>query len=260
MSYSIIIPARYESSRLPGKPLLDIGGKSMIQRVYERAITSSAQEVVVATDDQRIADAVNGFGGQVEMTSSTHQSGTDRIQEVVAKRGYSNDHVVVNLQGDEPLLAVKAIEQVANNVLQDSIIGIGTLCELITDIDELLDPNAVKVVKTNNDIALYFSRRAIPYVSDAALSVEQRDVELNTLPYQWYRHIGIYAYRVEVLNQFVKWPVAMLEKSESLEQLRALANNVVIHCAKSQVAIPGGVDTPEDLEKVRQYVANIENR
>ena len=244
MSYSIVIPSRFASTRLPGKPLLEIGGISMIQRVYERAVKTQADKVIVATDDQRIFDAVTTFGGDVEMTAAEHQSGTDRIQEVAAKRQFDRQHVVVNVQGDEPFMAIECVEQVAENLL-NSDAGIATLCEPITQSGELLDPNAVKVVRDNQNMALYFSRAPIPYNKEYA--VPNQNI-------RWYRHCGIYAYRVDVLNQFIHWPAAMLEKSESLEQLRALAHGVKIHCAEAVVAVPGGIDTEQDLEAARQLI------
>lgn len=246
MTYSVVIPARYQSTRLPGKPLLDIAGKSMIQRVYENAKRSNARDVIVATDDQRIVDAVLKFGGEVMLTDSKHQSGTDRIQEVAKRKLYAEDHIVVNLQGDEPLLDIATIEQVANNLQKNHSAGIATLCECINEAngshDDINNPNAVKVVRDKAEFALYFSRHAIPYA---------RATSENT---KWYRHIGLYAYRVDVLNQFVSWPCSMLETAESLEQLRALENGVKIHCAVAKLPVPSGVDTPDDLEKVRAYM------
>jgi 3-deoxy-manno-octulosonate cytidylyltransferase (CMP-KDO synthetase) len=216
----------------------------MIQRVYQRASESLAEQVIVATDDQRIFEAVKAFGGDVEMTANTHQSGTDRIQEVAKKRQFSDDAVVVNLQGDEPFMAIDCIEQVAANLVLAKA-GISTLCERISCSDELHDPNAVKVVRDKNDMALYFSRAAIPY--------NKVPTELDKKT-QWFRHCGIYAYRVNVLNQFVHWPSAMLEDSESLEQLRALTQGVKIHCAEAAVAVPGGIDTQQDLDAARSFV------
>lgn len=264
MSFSIIIPSRYGSTRLAGKPLLDIAGKTMVQRVYEQACKSDATEVIVATDDQRIVDAVNGFGGQVVMTSVDHPSGTDRLQEVVSLKNYAGDHIVVNVQGDEPLIPPEAINQVAESLQAQAEAGIATLCERIADADEALNPNAVKVVRDANDMAQYFSRAPIPWLRSwpAVTDVDKRASDyfsqINTAIHSginWYRHIGIYAYRVSVINQYIQWPVSAHEQAESLEQLRALDNGVRIHCAESGCNIPAGIDTIEDLEKVRQSLA-----
>ncbi len=243
MSFTVIIPARYEAQRLPGKPLLDIGGKPMLQHTWERACESSAERVVVATDDERIAAAVAGFGGQLVMTADTHRSGTDRLQEAAQLIGLPQNSIVVNLQADEPLLPAAAIEQVAANLDSHADMGIATLCEVIGNQDEIDDPNAVKVVVGEGGRALYFSRATIPYKA----SVSARNC---------YRHIGLYAYRVEVLNQFVNWPPAELELAEKLEQLRALSNGIAIHVAVSDARIPPGVDTEKDLEVVRRHLAD----
>lgn len=280
MSFSIIIPSRYGSTRLDGKPLLDIAGKSMVQRVYEQACKSDASEVLVATDDQRIADAVNAFGGEVVMTLASHPSGTDRLQEVVTKKGFADNHIVVNVQGDEPLIPPEAINQVAKNLFAQTDAGIATLCEKIIDPEEVLNPNAVKVVRDNHDKALYFSRAPIPWLrgwpaidqAQAQTDAGSNDWFTQNQSFQnqlvqnqlvlkqadkiyWYRHIGIYAYKVSVLNDYVSWPVSMLERAESLEQLRALVNAVVIHCAEANCSLPAGVDTAADLERVREYFA-----
>jgi len=247
LSFIVVIPARYASTRLPGKPLLDIGGKPMIQHVYERAQGSSAERVIVATDDSRIEAVVAGFGGEVVMTSDEHPSGTDRLEEVARKLELATDSIVVNLQGDEPLLSVNAIEQVAGNLQKNNDCGIATLCELIISDEDLSNPNTVKVVRCNESRALYFSRSTIPY---------PRNEKPSAARGLWYRHIGLYAYRVDVLKRFVKWEPSPLETSESLEQLRALQNGVSIHCDTVCEPIPGGVDTPEDLERIRNIIRN----
>lgn len=241
MPFTVVIPARYAASRLPGKPLLDIAGKPMLQHVYERACESAAGNVIIATDDQRILQAAQAFGAQACLTSTAHQSGTDRIQEVAAILGLAEDAIVVNVQGDEPLIPPTVINQVAANLSQHPEAGISTLCEQITDPGEVADPNAVKVVMDSNGLALYFSRAGIPYNAGGAGAC--------------YRHIGIYGYRVAVLNQFVGWPQAELEIIEKLEQLRALHNGVRIHVAICSERIPPGVDTERDLEAVRSYLA-----
>jgi len=259
LSFTIIIPSRFGSTRLAGKALLDIAGKPMVQRVYEQSCQSKANEVLVATDDPRIAEVVTGFGGQVVMTSAEHPSGTDRLQEVVSKKHYDDNHVVVNVQGDEPLIPPAVINQVAENLLSQSKAGIATLCERITDPLDIINPNAVKVVRNQNGFAQLFSRSPVPWLrswpSLNTISANSDIAQLYALPdnesIQWHRHIGIYAYRVEVLNQFVAWPMSPGEQAESLEQLRALDNGVNIHCEEASVSLPSGIDTLEDLERVR---------
>lgn len=241
MTFTVIIPARYASTRLPGKPLLDLAGKPMLQRTYEQALKSDAQDVYIATDDPRIQAAAEGFGAKVLMTLDTHVSGTDRLQEAASLIGLTASDVVVNVQGDEPLIPPAVINQVAANIKNKEDIGIATLCEVITDDVEISDPNAVKVVFDSEGIALYFSRSTLPYNASASAR-------------NCYRHIGLYAYRVEVLNQFIQWPVAELELSEKLEQLRALYNGVKIHVEVSAQPIPAGVDSQKDLDAVRQYL------
>ncbi|MEH6582844.1 MAG: 3-deoxy-manno-octulosonate cytidylyltransferase [Halioglobus sp.] len=247
MPFTVVIPARYGSSRLPGKPLLDIAGKPMIQRVWEQASRSSAADVVIATDDQRIMDAAEAFGARACMTSSDHPSGTDRLQQVVSDLQLAPDHIVVNVQGDEPLIPPAVIDQVASNLEHNTNAGIATLCEAITDLEELLNPNAVKVVSGADGLALYFSRAAIPWPRDHFA------VPAVTMPAAgcWFRHIGIYAYRTAFLHQFVGWPPAPLEEVEQLEQLRALYHGVGIHVAQVDQEIPAGVDTEQDLNVVR---------
>lgn len=243
MSFCVVIPARYGATRLPGKPLLDIGGKPMLQHTYERALASDADRVIIATDDARIQEAAEAFGATVCMTKSTHVSGTDRIQEVSGLLNMDEGDLVVNVQADEPLIPPNVINQVARNLELDSEVGIATLCETITDKDEICDSNCVKVVIDHQGHALYFSRATIPFQGSASAK-------------NCYRHIGIYAYRVAVLNRFVEWPVCELEVTEKLEQLRALYNGIGIHVAVSAESIPAGVDTERDLEQVRAYLAS----
>lgn len=242
MGFSVVIPARYAATRLPAKVLLDIRGKPMLQHTYERAMASDAETVIIATDDERIKQAAERFGAQVCMTSAEHRSGTDRIQEVATSTGMSDQHLVVNVQADEPLIPPTAINQVAENLYRNELAGIATLCETISAQQEVDDPNCVKVVMDVRGHALYFSRSTIPWQGSASAR-------------NCHRHIGIYAYRVSVLNQFVQWPPAELELQEKLEQLRALANGVVIHVDLSTEAIPPGVDTEHDLEVVRAHLA-----
>lgn len=250
MSFTVVIPSRYASTRLPGKPLLDIAGKPMVLRVYERACDSEADRVVVATDDSRIADALSTHGVEVCMTSSEHESGTDRLQETASLLGLAEDAIVVNVQGDEPLIPPAVINQVARN-LQQSDAAIATLSEPIDSMADVLNPNVVKVVANSDGMALYFSRAPIPWPRDLALATDLNRYQELPGGAEYYRHIGIYAYRVSTLNDFVGWPVAMLENTEKLEQLRAMANGRSIHVAAACETIPAGVDTVEDLDRVR---------
>ena len=251
MAYTVVIPARYGSTRLPGKPLLDILGKPMVQRVWEQAQLSSAARVVIATDDERIAEAARSFDAQVCMTRPEHPSGTDRLQQVVEQLGLPDDHIVVNVQGDEPLIPPQVIDQVAANLDQHSGAGIATLCEEISAIAELLSPNVVKVVRDAIGMALYFSRAPVPYPRDAFMRDRDRMPETGN----WYRHIGIYAYRTKFLHQYVTWPPAPQELLECLEQLRALHHGVGIHVDVACQRVPAGVDTDDDLMLVRRVLS-----
>ncbi len=251
MSFSVIIPARFASTRLPGKPLLDIAGKPMIQRVYEQACLSEARRVIIATDDQRIADVALAFGAEVCLTAAEHPSGTDRLQEVVKRQGFYADDIVVNVQGDEPLIPPRIINQVAHNLAAEPQASIATLSEAIEDVESLLNPNVVKVVADSSGRALYFSRAPIPWPRDSF--ARQPDQMPSQGHYQ--RHIGIYAYRVKLLNDFVQWPPCPLEQTECLEQLRAMWNGAYIHVEQADEALPAGVDTQQDLERIRQLLA-----
>jgi 3-deoxy-manno-octulosonate cytidylyltransferase (CMP-KDO synthetase) len=248
LSFTVIIPARYQASRFPGKLLQDLAGKPVLQHVHERASQSEADRVVVATDDRRIEDCCRRFGADVLLTSGEHRSGTDRLQEAAEVLGLDSGACVVNVQGDEPLIPAKLINQVANNLLQRPAFAMATLCELIDKPDELTDPNSVKVVFAANGQALYFSRAPIPHGAVPHGPSAQQST--------CYRHLGIYAYRVELLNRFVSWPAADMELSERLEQLRALYNGAAIHVEVANTALPPGIDTPADLEAVRRFVAD----
>lgn len=258
MSFIVVIPARYASSRLPGKPLADIAGKPMIQHVYEQACKSAACDVIIATDDTRIQQVAEAFGARVCMTAEDHVSGTDRLQEVVSQLGLEDDALIVNVQGDEPLIPPANIDQVAALLQASPTAGIATLCEPITDVKELFDPNAVKVVASATGSALYFSRAPIPWARDHFSSPgEALPTELPaTIKFQ--RHIGIYGYRVGLLHQFVRWAPAPLELTEALEQLRAMWNGVEIKVAEAVETPPAGIDTPADLERVRALLAGNE--
>jgi 3-deoxy-manno-octulosonate cytidylyltransferase (CMP-KDO synthetase) len=253
MSFSVIIPARYASSRFPGKPLADLHGKPMVQHVYERACESEASRVLIATDDQRIADVAKGFGAEVCMTSDSHVSGTDRLQQVVSDLEFYADDIVVNVQGDEPLVPARIINQVAHNLKAETTASISTLSEPILDIETLLNPNVVKVVSDIGGMALYFSRAPIPWSRDSFGTDLSKAVMPSNI--SWQRHIGIYAYRVKLLNDFVKWAPAPIEETECLEQLRAMWNGARIHVAEADEQPPAGVDTPEDLERLRELLS-----
>lgn len=256
MSFIVIIPARYASSRLPGKPLLDIAGKPMIHHVYERACESGAERIIIATDDDRIEAVAQSFGAEVCMTSTAHLSGTDRLQEVAAHYDFDQEEIIVNVQGDEPLIPPQNIAQVAHLLGGESETVMATLCEPICDAKVLLNPNVVKVVSDSQDYALYFSRAPIPWARDEfAGGKVLRDGTAEIPKHDYLRHIGIYAYRAGFLHQFVKWPQAPLEKSESLEQLRALWNGERIKIARAIQPPPAGVDTEEDLFRVREILS-----
>lgn len=243
-AFKIVIPSRYQSSRFPGKPLADIQGKTMIQRVHEKAIVSGAEQVIVATDDNRIADHVKSFGGEVCMTSEEHESGTERIAEVAEKYQFADDDIVVNVQGDEPFIPQENIIQVAENLAKNHLAVMSTLSVEIKELEEVFDPNAVKVVADKTGYAMYFSRAPIPYNRD-----EFKDGTPSHLSSNFQRHIGIYAYRTEFIRRYVSWPASELEHIESLEQLRVLWHGEKIHLATALKEPPAGIDTPQDLKR-----------
>ncbi|AZC23541.1 3-deoxy-manno-octulosonate cytidylyltransferase [Pseudomonas sessilinigenes] len=249
-AFTVVIPARFASTRLPGKPLQLIAGKPMIQWVWEQASKSRAERVVVATDDQRIVDACRGFGAEALLTREDHNSGTDRLAEVASQLGLAADAIVVNVQGDEPLIPPAVIDQVAANLAGHPEARMATLAEPIEDAQTLFNPNVVKVVSDLNGLALTFSRSTLPWARDAF--ARNRDELPAGVPYR--RHIGIYAYRAGFLHDFVSWGPCWLENTESLEQLRALWHGVRIHVADALEAPPTGVDTAEDLERVRRLL------
>ncbi len=242
MPFRIVIPARFDSSRLPGKALLPLAGKPMLQWVHERARSSHAAQVLVATDDERIASAARGFGAEVAMTARTHVSGTDRIAEVAAARGWQDGDIVVNVQGDEPLIPPVIIDQVAALLETHARADIATLASRIENITDLNDPNQVKVACDGTGRALYFSRAPIPWNRDAATSLTPASL----------RHIGIYAYRVGALRRLAALPPGRLEQIEKLEQLRALENGMEIRVALAAERPLADVNTAADLERAER--------
>lgn len=242
----LVIPARYASSRLPGKPLLEIHGRAMILRVVDQARkVQGFDDICVATDDERILQLCHQENIDVVMTDLSHPSGTDRLSEVAKIRGWAGDDIVVNVQGDEPLLPAVLIEQVANLLLCKPDCAMATLCEPISSVEEFTRSSIVKVVRTVQNQALYFSRAPVPWDRDAFAQ------GINSVPANAMRHLGLYAYRVSLLQDFVSWPVGQLEQLESLEQLRVLENGCRIAIAEAEVSLPAGVDTAQDLERLR---------
>ncbi len=250
-SFKVVIPARYGSTRLPGKPLLEIAGRPMIAHVVERALASTANEVVVATDDQRIVDACAGLGAAVLMTDAHHSNGTDRIAEVIERCGWDDDTVVVNLQGDEPCMPSALIEQVATDLNALADVGMATLAYPISDSATLFDPHVVKVVLSAAGFALYFSRAPIPWHRDGFLG---KRAELPG-SVEFLRHIGLYAYRVSFLRRYVGFTLSPLEVAESLEQLRVLWHGERIHVGLATQEPGPGVDTADDLARVARFLA-----
>jgi 3-deoxy-manno-octulosonate cytidylyltransferase (CMP-KDO synthetase) len=245
----IIIPARYASTRLPGKPLADVAGKTLIERVCERAAESGARSVIVATDDNRIRTAAEGFGVRACMTSSEHRSGTDRIAEVIRQFGLGDDEIVVNLQGDEPLMPPALIRRVAEALEAHPDAAVATACHAIGERDEFTNPNVVKVVRDERGYALYFSRAPIPWPREVMAG-------RSDAPVRAWRHIGLYAYRAGFVTRFAGWPPCALEETEQLEQLRVLWRGESIVVCESEELPAAGVDTPDDLERVRRHFAS----
>lgn len=259
MSFVVVIPARFESSRLPGKVLADINGKPMIQWVVEKAQKSGASQVIVATDNDQVADVVTAFGGEVCKTRADHQSGTERLAEVMETYNFDDDQVIVNVQGDEPFIPAENITQVARNLANQQRTNqqqarMATLAVHIHDVEEAFNPNAVKVLTDKDGYAMYFSRSTIPY--DRARFLNEGSVA--SIGDFYLRHIGIYAYRAGFIKDYVQWPASQLEQVESLEQLRVLWQGEKIHVAVAETRLEvEGVDTPEDLEKARAYALSL---
>ena len=265
-SFVVVIPARYQSSRLPGKVLADIGGKPMIQWVVEKAQLSGASKVIVATDNDDVEQVVKNFGGEVCKTRSDHQSGTERLAEVMETYQFCDDEIIVNVQGDEPFIPPENIAQVANNLANQraeqslhqtgasKVSRMSTLAINIDSVEEAFNANAVKVLTDKDGYALYFSRATIPYDRERFLGNES----INEIGEFYLRHVGIYAYRAGFIKDYVNWPTSQLEQIEALEQLRVLYQGEHIHVAVAKTNVPvEGVDTPEDLEKARAYAASL---
>ncbi|OOF57770.1 3-deoxy-manno-octulosonate cytidylyltransferase [Rodentibacter genomosp. 2] len=252
MSFTVIIPARFSSSRLPGKPLAEIVGKPMIQHVFEKARQSGASRVIIATDNENVEKVAQGFGAEVCMTSEQHNSGTERLAEVIEKLAIPDDEIIVNIQGDEPLIPPVIVRQVAENLAKFNV-NMATLAVKIQESEELFNPNVVKLVTDKSGYVLYFSRSVIPYDRDRFMSLQE--VAKVILADVYLRHIGIYAYRAGFIKKYVQWEPTVLENLEKLEQLRVLWNAERIHVELAKEVPAVGVDTMEDLEKVRSILA-----
>ncbi len=249
MEFHVVIPVRYDSTRLPGKALADIGGKPMVQHVYERALNSGAEEVIIATDDKRIAEVAESFGAHVCMTSADHKSGTERLAEAVVALGLEDDEIVVCLQGDEPLIPPEIIRQVAEDLEEHDNVKVSSICVPIKETYELFSPSVTKVVLNRRNYAMYFSRAPIPYGRDTFS--DQQNIKLNG---SHFRHVGLYAYRVGFVQEYLEWGPCPAEELEGLEQLRILWQGGRIHMAVAKSNLPLGVDTEEDLVRVREHI------
>lgn len=257
MDFVVIIPARFASTRLPGKILLDLGGKPMIQHVHERVSRSDARRIIVATDHQEIVDAVEAFSGEAILTSAKHPSGTDRVAEAIEKLNLDDDEIVVNVQGDEPMIDPAIINRVAANLSTNSSASIATVAVPVRNSEELFNPNVVKVVMDNNNMALYFSRAPVPWQRDNYMGKEFNDLknqDISRLDQSFYRHIGIYAYTAAFVKQYVRLQQSDLEKTEALEQLRALSNGYRISVLLAENAGEPGIDTRDDYDRVKEII------
>ncbi|MEM1433319.1 MAG: 3-deoxy-manno-octulosonate cytidylyltransferase [Pseudomonadota bacterium] len=256
-NFTVVIPARYASVRFPGKPLHELAGRAMVLRVADQAVKAGATQVVVATDDERIAAAVRDdqvAGVRVALTDPTHASGTDRVQEAARQLGLAEDDIVVNVQGDEPLIPPVTIRQAAELVAEGPA-DAASLWAPISTREELLDPNAVKVVVAASGLALYFSRSPIPFLRDVT-GWDRVALAPHLQADTFKRHVGLYAYRVRTLNRFVTLPEAPLEQLERLEQLRLLDQGIALRLAQAVEPIPAGVDTPEDAQRINDLLAS----
>jgi len=252
MDYKVVIPSRFGSSRLPGKPMLDIAGKPMVWHVYQRALETQIgpENIVIATDHEDIFNAAKAFGAQVVMTREDHESGTDRLAEVAEIMDWHDDVVVVNLQGDEPLIEPSLIQFTAEVLFQAPLAGMATLACQLKSQDEVYDPNCVKVVSDRFGKAMYFSRAPIPFAREG---MDESLLQSDNTP--WLRHIGMYAYKVKTLKLLSALEVSVVEDLEKLEQLRALWNGIHIQVTSIATAPGHGVDTQEDLERVRNIIS-----
>ena len=251
MSFIVIIPARFESSRLYGKPLKEINGKPMIEWTWQQAQQSGAERIIIATESTEVQRVCEAFGAEVCLTGKHHQSGTERIAEVIEKTGLQDDDIIVNVQGDEPMLPSKLMHQVAEGLQKHPHIFMATLCEPIDSIETVFDPHAVKVSRNANNLAINFSRAPLPWSRDTFLE------DIKTLPENWHykRHIGLYAYRAGFVKQYVLWPECDLEHVEKLEQLRVLWQGESILVLDALCHAGVGVDTESDLEAVRMLLS-----
>lgn len=250
MPFTVVIPARFESSRLPGKPLKDIAGKPMVQWTWEQAIKSGADRIIITTENDTVAEVCRAFGAEVCITGAHHQSGTERIAEVISLCALADDEIIVNVQGDEPMIPPQLVHQVAEGLQKNASLKMATLCETLDDIETIFDPNAVKVVRDLNDCAITFSRAPLPWSRDTFGE--------NALPSNWQyqRHIGLYAYTAAFVKQYVAWPECELEQVEKLEQLRVLWQGEKILVLEALCEAGYGVDTLDDLEKVRSLLGS----
>jgi len=255
MSFSVVIPARYESSRLPGKPLAVIHGHPMVYWTWLHAKKAGAERVIIATESQQVADMCAKFGAEVCMTGDHHQSGTERIAEVINLCGFAEDDIIVNLQGDEPMMPAELIHQVAQGLEDNPEIPMSTLCEAMSTLEDVFDPNKVKVSRDATDCAITFSRAPLPWARDEF--AEEDKVLPEDFPY--FRHLGLYAYRASFVKRYIAWPECRLEQVEKLEQLRVLWHGEKILVAQALCESGVGVDTHQDLEKVRELIgANLD--
>lgn len=248
----IVIPARLASSRLPGKLLADVAGKTLLERVYECAIQSSASQVIIAADDERILEVARRFAPDTCLTARTHASGTERIGEVVERLGLADDEIVVNLQGDEPLMPPALLDRVAETLVADPHAVMATAVHALDDYESFVDPAVVKVVRDASGRALYFSRAPVPWPRDHS----RADLASGRVALAAWRHVGLYAYRAGFVRRYRDWAPSPLEHIEQLEQLRVLWHGAAIAvCETAEMPLPG-VDTPADLERVRNYFAS----
>lgn len=247
MSYTVIIPARYSSVRFPGKPLVDLAGKPMLQRTFECADNSAARRVIIATDDERIAALAHKIGAEVCMTSSRHESGSERLAEAVDIYAMGDEQVVVNLQGDEPFMPVECLNQVAGLLESDRNCNMATLCRPLPEKTDIDNPNIVKLVADRYGYAMYFSRAPVPWSRNKAA----------TMTANCFRHIGLYAYTAGFLRRYVEMPACELESTEALEQLRVLWNGEKIKVGITELDTGIGIDAPEDISRAESYIRNL---